>query len=1149
MSVALVTGGSAGLGLALVRGLARARAGTVVTDGRATEPSLRRAGGRGGARSSAATSPTTDTGQPLRPRSTRLGRLDLLVHNASTLGPLPMRPLARGRPRRPVRDVWRTNIGAPLVLTGSLLAAAAGGRAACWSRSARTRRVEHYETWGAVRRHQGRARPRDPDLGPPRTGLTGYAVDPGDMRTAMHQDAFPGEDISDRPLPRDRRAAPAGAARRSGRSRGATALPTCGGGLGMTHPRRDPAHRVSPPSEPSRRDRPRARGLGARRGAGCWSATPGRHRRTPVPRPARPPPRRRRAGRQQLRHRRRRARRRPDAPRRSSCTSRTALDDGDAGGRAPHGARRGAGGARRRAGSRGRRRRRRRSPARAVARAAASSPDGAGQPAVAGRRCAATSTALLGRARPPDRLRLPRPSLPARAPTRRVFATGPAAPRWPSAGAAVHAASSSPGSVPRRRGRAGHAAHRRLVAGGRGGAQAGVVRGDRRRPRGMVNAGARPAAGGWSRSGPRVDPGALESAVDARRPSRRRGRRGWTDRVVTPDAPAPGGGRPRHRLARPRWPRTSCWSRRSPGRAPHAGGVRRCGRRGLPLARVRRLGPAAAHRRDPTDRIPDRRRGAGRYAGVTGSREAVSEGFPARNMRKPRGQHGLPRLWGTTEGVSMTHQRKTLVVAGHGMVGHRFVQAAIERGLTETYDICGGGRGAAAGVRPGGAHLLLRRRERRRALAAPRRRVRRPAGAAASWPPRSPASTRRPGRWPSRDGRDAGATTRWCWPPAPRPFVPPVPGRDLDGCFVYRTIEDLEAIREASRTATRGVVIGGGLLGLEAANALVQLGLETHVVEMAPRLMPVQLDEAAGRRWCGTSRSWACTVHAGARPPRRSSARTAGGRAGAGGRGPASRPRSWSSPPASGPATSWPATPGSRSPSAAASWSTSSAAPPTRTSSRSASAPPPAGGCTAWSPPATRWPRSSSTPCSAGPGTFTGADMSTKLKLLGVDVAQLRRRVRHHRGRARAGLRRRGRRASTRSSWSPTTTARRLLGGILVGDASAYGVLRPMVSSGIALPANPEELILPAARRRRSQLGLPDEAQVCSCNNVTKARDRRRGRAEEQATPARTCLRQGVHEGRQHLRLAACRWSRTSSRSTSPRSARSSTRACASTSR
>src|SRR5262252_6848690 len=78
------------------------------------------------------------------------------------------------------------------------------------------------------------------------------------------------------------------------------------------------------------------------------------------------------------------------------------------------------------------------------------------------------------------------------------------------------------------------------------------------------------------------------------------------------------------------------------------------------------------------------------------------------------------------------------------------------------------------------------------------------------------------------------------------PFVPPIEGRDAPGCFVYRTLDDLEAIRDYAANENVGVVIGGGLLGLEAANALRNLGLETHVVEMAPRLMPVQVDDIGG---------------------------------------------------------------------------------------------------------------------------------------------------------------------------------------------------------------------------------------------------------------------------------------------------------------
>jgi nitrite reductase (NADH) large subunit len=88
------------------------------------------------------------------------------------------------------------------------------------------------------------------------------------------------------------------------------------------------------------------------------------------------------------------------------------------------------------------------------------------------------------------------------------------------------------------------------------------------------------------------------------------------------------------------------------------------------------------------------------------------------------------------------------------------------------------------------------------------------------------------------------------------PFVPPIKGRDTKGCFVYRTIEDLEAMEAHAKTSRVGVVVGGGLLGLEAANALKNMGLEVHVVEFAPRLMALQVDDAGGtilrRRGCSS---------------------------------------------------------------------------------------------------------------------------------------------------------------------------------------------------------------------------------------------------------------------------------------------------------
>lgn len=97
------------------------------------------------------------------------------------------------------------------------------------------------------------------------------------------------------------------------------------------------------------------------------------------------------------------------------------------------------------------------------------------------------------------------------------------------------------------------------------------------------------------------------------------------------------------------------------------------------------------------------------------------------------------------------------------------------------------------------------------------------------------------------------------------PFVPSIPGIDKRGVFVYRTIEDLDAILEAARHATRAAVIGGGLLGLEAARAVRDAGLDTHVFEVAPRLMPRQLDAAAAALLAASIRKLGIDVHLEAR--------------------------------------------------------------------------------------------------------------------------------------------------------------------------------------------------------------------------------------------------------------------------------------------
>lgn len=194
--VALVTGGSTGLGLALSAELAR-QGWQVITDGRSEEKF------KGAALPEAVTMVVGDLTDAdhrdrLRTEVERHGRLDLLVHNASTLGPLPMRALAEVD-IPDLTHVWRTNIGGPLVLTSALLPWLREADGVLLSISSDAA-VQHYETWGLYGASKAALDHVTLTYGA-ETGLRAYAVDPGDMRTAMHQDAFPGEDISDRPLP------------------------------------------------------------------------------------------------------------------------------------------------------------------------------------------------------------------------------------------------------------------------------------------------------------------------------------------------------------------------------------------------------------------------------------------------------------------------------------------------------------------------------------------------------------------------------------------------------------------------------------------------------------------------------------------------------------------------------------------------------------------------------------------------------------------------------------------------------------------------------------------------------------------------------------------------------------------------------------
>jgi nitrite reductase (NADH) large subunit len=305
-----------------------------------------------------------------------------------------------------------------------------------------------------------------------------------------------------------------------------------------------------------------------------------------------------------------------------------------------------------------------------------------------------------------------------------------------------------------------------------------------------------------------------------------------------------------------------------------------------------------------------------------------------------------------------------------------------------------------------------------------------------------------------------------------RPFVPPVPGHDTRGCFVYRTLDDLEALREYASGRATGTVVGGGLLGLEAANALRLLGLRTSVVEFAAHLMPMQLDEAGGAMLRRRIEELGIAVHTG-------TGVTAITRGGGGLRVDTSgdvvldtdvvvfaagvRPRDELARDAG---------------LAIAERGGILVDQALRTSDPAVSA---IGECAAVDgrcyglvAPGYAMADVVVDRLLGGAATFGGADTSTKLKLLGVDVASF--------GRTTGpldvvyadpanGL---------YAKLALTDDAHTLLGGILVGDATAYGPLRAAV--GGPVPGKLADFLSAGA----PAVTLPGSAQVCSCNNVTK---------------------------------------------------------------
>ena len=320
------------------------------------------------------------------------------------------------------------------------------------------------------------------------------------------------------------------------------------------------------------------------------------------------------------------------------------------------------------------------------------------------------------------------------------------------------------------------------------------------------------------------------------------------------------------------------------------------------------------------------------------------------------------------------------------------------------------------------------------------------------------------------------------------PFVPPIPGKDTQGTFVYRTIDDLEAMAAHAKTAKVGVVIGGGLLGLECANALQNMGLKTHVVEFAPRLMPVQVDDAGGTILKNKIEELGVTVHASksttaivSENGRVTNMQFADGdelqtdmivfSAGI-------RPRDEL-------ARDCGLVVGDRGGIVINDHC--------QTSDLDIYA---IGECALYdnriyglvAPGYTMATVAADHVCDTNSNSFTGADMSTKLKLLGVDVASFGDAFSKTSGAKEFAII-----DSIQGIYKKIVVSEsgdRLLGGILVGDASAYGNLLQLMQNQIVLPPHPEDLLLPPREGKSSfSMGvesLPDTAQICSCNSVTK---------------------------------------------------------------
>lgn len=318
-------------------------------------------------------------------------------------------------------------------------------------------------------------------------------------------------------------------------------------------------------------------------------------------------------------------------------------------------------------------------------------------------------------------------------------------------------------------------------------------------------------------------------------------------------------------------------------------------------------------------------------------------------------------------------------------------------------------------------------------------------------------------------------------------FVPPVEGAGLPGAFVYRTIDDLLELeswvagRAAAGEPVRGVVVGGGLLGLEAAGALHGLGAETTVVEFADRLMPLQVDQGGGEALRRIIEKTGVAV--------RTSTATAALRPGADGAVAAMEFTDGSSVPAEVVVFATGVRPrdelargaglilGERG-GVVVDDGCATAAPDVFAIGEVACIQGRTWGLVA---PGNTMAEVVADRLVGGGATFPGADTSTKLKLLGVDVASFGDAFAEAPGSLEVVYA--DPIAGVYKKLVVSDDARTLLGGVLVGDAADYASLRPMVGS--ELGADPNAWLLPdGVAAPPGGGGLPDAATVCSCNNV-----------------------------------------------------------------